>query len=167
MTYSGPQEGVSVLNRRRRRGVGMSHRSRRGFTLIEVMVAIVLLSVGILGVMGAVRGVTRASGRAEETVEAVTLARGMLNEIKSSGSVQTGTSNGDFGVQNPGYRWESTVETSADVADLLQITVTVLWPDGPRENRYNLTTLYLPPPTASTTDSTSATTTGGAAGGSP
>lgn len=161
-------------------------RSNGGFTLVEVMVAIVILAVGITGAMQAVGASSRASAQARDTAIAASLARQVLNEMKASSDataltsdttsgtttgtttggtttgttgqeLTTGTQSGDFGADYPGYRWESDVEDSADISGLLQITVSVFWPNGTRENRLVLTTYYLPPGTGTT----QGTTTGG------
>jgi type II secretion system protein I len=150
-----------------RRGARRGHPSARdsGFTLIEMMVAVVLLAVGITAMMRAVNSSTMASAQARDQVLAATLAQQVMNELiqngVENGGVTEGSDSGDFGTEYPGYHYETTVEQSPDVTGLDQITVTVLWPSGgPQERHYDLATLYLPPSTETTTDSNGGTNAG-------
>ncbi len=56
--------------------------SARGFTLIEVMVAMGLLAVGIAGVMGLLTAGTRVNADARRMTRAVGIAQDLMNQIQ-------------------------------------------------------------------------------------
>jgi prepilin-type N-terminal cleavage/methylation domain-containing protein len=57
----------------------------RGFTLIELMVAILLLSVGLLGTLGTAALVTRMIGRGQRAAAAATFAEQRLERLRTTG----------------------------------------------------------------------------------
>lgn len=61
----------------------MSDRSREGFTLIEVLVAIVLLTIGLLPVAGALGAASSGSARAGVRGEVAELTFGKLEDLRS------------------------------------------------------------------------------------
>ena len=62
------------------RATGSSAR-RRGFTLVEVMIAIILTAVAIIGIVGLYLSQARASGYSRHTTEAATLAEDELEQL--------------------------------------------------------------------------------------
>ena len=56
-------------------------RNERGFTLLEMMVATVILAVAIVGVLSALSGATRNAARLTDYDRAVQLARLRMNEL--------------------------------------------------------------------------------------
>jgi general secretion pathway protein I len=140
-----------------------------GFTLIEMMVALVILAVGITGTMRAVNASTQASAQSKDTMVAASLAQQVLNEKThtdpTTNPLQEGSDSGDFGQDYPGYTWESSVAADANVTGLLQVNVAVLWQNGFTQRRSELSTYYLSPPETDTTTDTTGTTTAGTTGG--
>jgi len=55
--------------------------SKRGFTLVEVMIAIVLTAISIIGIVGLYLSQARASGYSRHTTEASTLAEDQLEQL--------------------------------------------------------------------------------------
>jgi type II secretory pathway pseudopilin PulG len=53
----------------------------RGFTLLEVVMALLVLEVAVLGVTGALALASRTLGRAERMERAVALAEGVLDSL--------------------------------------------------------------------------------------
>jgi type IV pilus assembly protein PilV len=64
----------------------MSGRSvtSRGFTLVEVMVALVVLSIGLLGIAGLYAVTLRSSGGAIYRMQAVNLASDMADRVRAN-----------------------------------------------------------------------------------
>lgn len=60
----------------------MSQRSIRGFSIIEVLIAVVVLSIGILGVLSALLYGFRASSHAERVAEATNYGRQIIEGIR-------------------------------------------------------------------------------------
>ena len=58
--------------------------SRQGFTLIEVLVAVTVLGVGILGLVGSSALVTRMIGRGRHTTNAVQIAQERLDRLRQT-----------------------------------------------------------------------------------
>lgn len=59
-----------------------SLRSERGFTLIEIMLAIVVLSVGVLALVGSSAMATRMIGRGGQVSEVANAARSRAGELR-------------------------------------------------------------------------------------
>ena len=63
------------------------HRAQSGFTLIEVMVALVVLSIGLLGIAKLVLFGVRANDSAYLRTQAVNLAYGILDNMRGNSTV--------------------------------------------------------------------------------
>jgi type IV pilus assembly protein PilV len=106
-------------------------KNRSGFTLIEVMVAIIILSVGVLGLVSTSALVTRMIGRGNMTTKATQLAQVRLETLRqqalstspSCSSVASGTADDASGMSEA---W--TVSTPAGSTNLRQFSVTVTYP---------------------------------------
>lgn len=73
-----------------------SGRRRGGFTVVEVLVALVVIAVGLLGVAGASAAALRASSAALRERSAITRARTRLALLSAAGC--TGASSGEVRV---------------------------------------------------------------------
>ncbi|MBM0105163.1 type IV pilus modification protein PilV [Steroidobacter sp. S1-65] len=62
----------------------LGHRSLAGFSMVEVMVALVVLAVGMLGIAGVYVTTLRSSGSAISRLQAVTLAGDMADRIRAN-----------------------------------------------------------------------------------
>jgi prepilin-type N-terminal cleavage/methylation domain-containing protein len=115
-------------------------RNDRGITLIEVMIAIVVLSVGVLAVGQLFPAGSRSQVNARMTTTASYLAQEQLEELECvaftdpslsagrhpvSGTAPAGT-NGQYG------RSYEVTTMSAPLANLKRVTVTVEWAGGRR-----------------------------------
>ena len=58
-------------------------RNERGFTLISVLIAVVILAIGILALAKTTAGVVRASTEAATRTEAVSVARAYMEDVRS------------------------------------------------------------------------------------
>lgn len=116
--------------------------SNRGFTLVEMIVATLLLAIGVVGALAAFTSSTNASAVAEKIQTASLLAQRHLTETElQADSLSTGEQSGDFGEDYPGFRWRQRVE-STDIQNLYRVTVAVQW--GPEEApRERAITTYL------------------------
>ena len=56
---------------------------RSGFTLVELLVAVFIFSVGIVGVLALFTGAARAGRRAQEETEAALVASSVASELRS------------------------------------------------------------------------------------
>jgi len=95
-----------------------------GFTLIEVIVAMVILGISLVMIMQLFSGGLKASRASCDYTRAVLHAKDKMEEL-SAFPVQN---SGDF---QDGYQWESMVETYKEIEDvtlkLLKLRVKVYW----------------------------------------
>ena len=138
-------------------------RSSSGFTLVEMIVATVILAVGIVGAAGAFNAATRASATASEIQIATMLAQQQLSqtETQAQGNLSGGDTEGDFGADYPGYRWKQSV-TATDYTNLFQVSVTVTWGSAPGHEK--TVTTYLVNVQQQQPSTTTSTSTGTASG---
>ena len=113
---------------------------RRGFTLIEVMAAVILVAIVLPVAMQGVSLAASVGTLARRKAEAATLAHSKLSELVATGEWQTVALNGDFSPDHPEYRW--TAEMQAwDTSTLMELDVHVLWTAGGRQQQVTLSTL--------------------------
>ncbi len=116
---------------------------RRGFSLLELVVAIAVLTVGMLGVLRAVSQGINASRAAADRTLGVELAEQKLTELVVNPELEPGVEAGDFGELQPRFGWESTVEET-ELSGLFRVRVTVTWTSGAQEHSVDLETCYAP-----------------------
>ncbi|HZP82265.1 MAG TPA: prepilin-type N-terminal cleavage/methylation domain-containing protein [Chthonomonadaceae bacterium] len=141
-------------------------RIRTAFTLVEMIVATLLLAIGVAGALAAFSTATRASAMAEQINTAALLAQQRLTEIElQSDTLSGGAQQGDFGADYPGYRWQQNVEPT-DYENLFKVTLTVQWGPGnaPQERVFTTFLRKETEQTSGTTGGTGTTGTGAAAG---
>lgn len=69
---------------KRRTGLQARSRARAGFTIIEVIVAVMILTVGVLGLAGAAAIVTRTMGTAEVQSDAAAIAATRFETLRAT-----------------------------------------------------------------------------------
>jgi len=122
-----------------RRAVG---RSPSGFTLIEVLVALVVVTTALTIVAQGFLTGGRASVAAQHETVAVLLAESKMTEI-DLGIVSTQSSgSGTFEPEQPDYAWKTEVETTT-VTGLTKLTLTVTWKEREEERTFVLTRLIM------------------------
>ncbi len=114
--------------------------SSRGFTLLEVLAALLLVAIVLPVVMGAIDTSTHIGGLAHDRAEAALLAENKLNEVLLDQSWQFGDASGAFGddTDDPAakrYIWDLHVEQWQDPT-VRMLTLTIHW-----ERRGRLQTL--------------------------
>jgi Tfp pilus assembly protein PilV len=102
-------------------------RPEAGFTMIEVMVAMLLTAIAIIGILALFMTQTKASGYSRHTTEATTLAEDKIEKLRTMGAAAatTGTdtlvdekgSNAGTGIYT--RTWTETVNTAAGYADIV------------------------------------------------
>lgn len=96
-------------------------KSRKAFTLLEVIVAIAILAISLTTLFGAQSGSISMATEAEFNTNASLLARLKLAELES-GKIEAIDSQGDFGEDFSGYSWKMDIrDSSNDVPDLSEI----------------------------------------------
>ncbi len=119
-----------------------------GFSLIEVMCAVLVLGIGIVGLTQGVTTALSSSKESEIQTTAALFAAGQIELLRADGFLIEETSEGDCGEQLPAYRWKRTVSATR-IDGLYDVDVEVNQaPSGRRI--YELKTLLFDPPIVST-----------------
>ena len=96
-----------------------------GFTLVEVLVALVLVALGAGAVMSALSTGARAISRLEERSLAEWVALNVLSETRlNTQSLSVGERSGEQMMAGRSWRWRQTIAETA-IPEVLQITVRV------------------------------------------
>lgn len=115
-------------------------RGERGFTLLEVIVAMALFAAGIVAISRLFTGSLRLSGGARDASAAAIYARQRMEEALLAPDPAAGVEQGAFG---DGYRWK--LETSLvppeeeKPYDEIRYRVTVTWNDGEDQRAMEVT----------------------------
>lgn len=102
-----------------------------GFTLLEVMVALLIVALGIVGLFNQIIGISAGTIQMKERTLASWVALNEITRIRVSGELpDVGEFDGETEFANAEYRWEARVsETGVD--DLRRIDVEVSYVDDP------------------------------------
>jgi len=115
-------------------------RGERGFTLLEVIVAMALFAAGIVAISQLFTGSLRLSGGARDASAAAIYARQRMEEALLAPDPVEGVEQGGFG---EGYRWQLTTSfvrpEEEEPYDEIRYRVTVTWDDGGERRATELT----------------------------
>ncbi len=103
----------------------------KGFTLVELLVAVVLTAVGIVSMVGALSGMTRAQTAVNERDTVFELAQEKYDELVATGAYETET-DGDFEGRYAGrYSWSlEVIDTGTESLQSIRLTVSPVSGDG-------------------------------------
>jgi len=127
-----------------------------GFSLVEVIVAIAILSIALVGLAHGITTALGSSKEAELQTTAAMFAAGLIEELRAEGGITDGESEGTCGEELPLYRWTESI-TGAGVDGLHEVDVSI---ENVRTGQavYELRTLLFEPPDESTDSKNSADT---------
>lgn len=111
----------------------------RGFTLIEVMIALAVIGIGLLVILHSVGLSLNLSLRSIDMVKGTLLAKEKITQLEREGFPPLGEEEGDFGEDYPRFRWISRVEETS-LEGLRKAAVTVFWKEGKGERGISFTT---------------------------
>jgi prepilin-type N-terminal cleavage/methylation domain-containing protein len=111
---------------------------RRGMTLLEVLVAMVVLGVAVVGIAQGFTVGLRAAAIARATSTAMELARAKLAEVDAGLIPVTQDADGDFSdYGEPDFRFSLDSRTT-DYTGLYELALTVEWPDRGETRSYTV-----------------------------
>ena len=102
------------------------NKQNQGFTLIEVIVAMVVVIVGLVMISQAFSIGLRAVRVSDKATLAKLLAEQKIAELEIQSFSTLQSTNGDFGTDYPGLTWQEDVET-ANLDNLRQVTLIISW----------------------------------------
>lgn len=100
------------------------HQAHEGMTLIEVLVALVIVSVAVLALSRSAGDVLDAQYQLENTTLGLVVANNVLAEIQLAGDLRPGRLEGQTSMARRSWYWEALVQPTPDQS-LLRIDVGV------------------------------------------
>lgn len=106
-------------------------RSGRGFTLLEVMVALTIVSIGLIAAFNAVIQMAHSTTTLRERAFADWIAMNQLTELRVAGEFpDVGSFDGDVEFAGREWRWEANVSETG-VEDLRRVDISVAYIEQP------------------------------------
>jgi type IV pilus assembly protein PilV len=120
----------------------MTQRPRNGFTIVEVLIAIIMLSIGVLALASSSGAVTRMMNFGRMKTDATAIAQSVLEKMRYEAKVTTPkcTSLASGTLATPPKRGFTTNWTVSTVGTSRNVTVTVSYQVGPQTKTETLTT---------------------------
>ena len=100
----------------------MNHNA--GFSLVEVMVAILILGIALVGLTQGITTALSSSKESELQTVAALFAAGQIETLRAEKDLTDGTTDGDCGAGLPLYRWKQTISPT-DIDGLHDVDVQV------------------------------------------
>ena len=123
--------------------------SPKGFTLLEVLVAVTIVGLGVVAVLQVFSLGLRLGARSTTSTEAVTYGARVMDELLARKKLFEGSDSGTLGAAG---RWRSQVQAVRDSSpslnlssnwELREVAVEMIVMEGDRERRVDLKTLRL------------------------
>ncbi|MGR3319088.1 MAG: type IV pilus modification PilV family protein [Candidatus Anammoxibacter sp.] len=126
--------------------------NNNGFTLIEILLAIAVISIGMFAIMSSITAVMKGNAHSRKSTIATTLAMDKIEDLKRlgyntvKGWPQTNiegygidTANGESGYLS--HKRVTTIFPDTPAANMLTGSITVFWISGPGTHSVNFTTI--------------------------
>jgi len=124
----------------------MSQRSEQGFTIIEILLAVVVLSVGVMALVGSSALATRMIGRGNKSSEVAQVALARAELLRAYAAQSAGCANGNIKTDSNttqtgiGEKWEMLTAAGSPTRDV-RLSFSYRVPRGTRADTM-LITLY-------------------------
>jgi general secretion pathway protein I len=121
-----------------------------GFTLLEVLTAMMILTISIVVIFELFSGGLRSASLSNKYTRAIFYARAKMEATLLADTLMEGETEG---IVNEDYRWRLSIvplESEEDsgilkrsVETLLRLTVDIMWSDGEKERTFTIRTLHM------------------------
>jgi len=103
--------------------------NEKGFTLIEVLIAMLVLAIGLLSLATLAGTVIRGNSFSNKMTTATTLAQERLEDIQRQGYASASSNNENYGsiAGYSGYKRLTSVAANTPATGMKTVTVTVFW----------------------------------------
>lgn len=125
---------------------GFRKGGERGFSLIEILCAVLVLGIALTGLTEGITVSLRTAKEAEYHTSAVLLAAGSMETLRAEGDFIVGEETGDFGRDFPLYRWRRTIRETG-LRGLYELRVEVVL-DATEKPLYALETFLFQMPSS-------------------
>ena len=123
--------------------------ANRGFTLIEIMLSIAILSIGLIFVLQGLTQCLSILRIAQDNLETSLLAEDKTAELEISSKQQNGdffkATSGELQSGNIAFTWQIRLTPDTDYEDLQEVLTTVSWQEGIRKGSSVFSTYLIIP----------------------
>jgi type IV pilus assembly protein PilV len=123
-----------------KKAVVMHRQKDSGFTLLEVLIAIVILSVGLLGMASLTVGIINGNKFSKELTTATTLAQEKMEDIRRAGRTDYSSVVSETKAALPSpddeYKREITVTNDSPASGMKTMVVKVYWGGASKEDHH-------------------------------
>ena len=111
----------------------MSPYNKRGFTLLEVVIALAILSLALVVLLGLRNRDIELAATAKEVTVATALARMKMVETEMGGFPELGEQEGDFSQDYPEFRWHRVIAPTP-FDEVRETRVLIYWGEREQES---------------------------------
>lgn len=105
-------------------------RRERGFTLLEVLIALMIISISLVAIAGEMISMLNAANTMQERTYASWIAHNKVTELRLANVVpEVSTSSGELDYANREWAWRAVVAETG-VENLFRVDVTISYPGG-------------------------------------
>ena len=118
--------------------------NQAGFSLLEVMIAILILGVALVGLTQGISTALVSTKESELQTSASTLAAAQIEGLRADGVITDGETEGSCGEEMPLYRWKQTIKSTP--IDGLHEVLVVVQNSKTGKDIFELQTMIFDPP---------------------
>ena len=106
------------------------YRHRQGFTLLEVLIALMVISISLVAIAGEMISMLNAANTMQERTYASWIAHNKVTEMRLANIVpEVSTSSGELDYANREWAWRAVVSETG-VENLFRVDVSISYPGG-------------------------------------